>query len=332
MIPLKLSKKINIFTAVLVLLIGISIGGYLVLESKFSGASINQQLTQIIKQNKESITGCQPNPNNKNNDSDNDGLMDWQEIAWQTDPCKADTDGDGYLDGEEVGAGYNPTKPAPNDKLPDIDPNKTRALPNNLTQALAQDLTQRMAQGEMGVISDALNPTSISASNQVIDKTIQEIIIKAKQEFSLPDIPDEEIIISSDNSAGAIQSYAGKIVQVIEKWEKRTSIKYGESIEAEDQIFYKAIQTKDFSQIDKHIKFYQRAAEEFKQISAPSDLKDIHKEQIGIFWITANIFRAVKQIDEDPLKTNLALEQYKITSDLLNQMLLKLADYLESNF
>jgi len=332
MIPLKLSRKINIVVAVLILLIGISIGGYLVLKSKFGAASINQQLIQIIEQNKESITGCQPNPNDKNKDSDNDGLPDWQETIWQTDSCKADTDGDGYLDGEEVSAGYNPVKPAPNDKLPDTDQNRSRALPNNLTQALAQDLTQRMAQGEMGVISDALNPTSVNVSNQVIDKTIQEIVIKAKQEFSLPNISDEEIIISPNNNAEAVQSYAGKIVQAIEQWEDKSSIKYDESIESESQIFYEAIQTKDFSQIDKCIKFYQGAAEEFKKIATPSDLKNIHKEQIGIFWITANIFKAVKQIDQDPLKTNLALEQYKATSNLLKQMLLKLADYLENNF
>ena len=63
----------------------------------------------------------------------------------------------------------------------------------------------------------------------------------------------------------------------------------------------------------------------------PSDLKDIHKEQIGIFWVMTNIFRAVREIDQDPLKTNLALEQYKTISDLLNQMLLKLADYIEKH-
>lgn len=35
-------------------------------------------------------------------DSDGDGLLDWEETLWGTDPYKIDTDGDGILDGEYV--------------------------------------------------------------------------------------------------------------------------------------------------------------------------------------------------------------------------------------
>ncbi len=43
------------------------------------------------------------------NDTDGDGLLTWEELAWHTDPNKADTDGDGASDGAEVTAGTNPT-------------------------------------------------------------------------------------------------------------------------------------------------------------------------------------------------------------------------------
>ncbi len=67
-------------------------------------------------------------------DGDDDGLPDWEEALWQTDPSKADSDGDGTGDGEEVKAGRNPALAAeagataglsanamaePSDKLPD---------------------------------------------------------------------------------------------------------------------------------------------------------------------------------------------------------------------
>jgi len=42
----------------------------------------------------------------------------------------------------------------------------------------------------------------------------------------------------------------------------------------------------------------------------------------------ANIFKAVRQINQDPLRTNLALEQYEAVSNMLDQMFLKLADLL----
>jgi hypothetical protein len=33
-------------------------------------------------------------------DADQDGLKDWEEVLWQTDPSKADTDGDKTNDGD----------------------------------------------------------------------------------------------------------------------------------------------------------------------------------------------------------------------------------------
>lgn len=41
-------------------------------------------------------------------DSDKDGLTDFVEAFYGTDPFNPDTDGDGYLDGEETATGYNP--------------------------------------------------------------------------------------------------------------------------------------------------------------------------------------------------------------------------------
>jgi len=327
--PLKSFKKINIFAVVFLLLMGITIGGYLVLKSKIGTASISEQLSQILEQSKKTITGCQPNPDDKNKDSDNDGLMDWQEITWQTDACKPDTDEDGYLDGEEVTSGYNPTIPAPNDELPDRDPTKPRSIPRNLTMALVGSLKEKMTNQGMELISDALDPSSISTSNRIVNTAIQQVISQAMEEFSLPHFPDEEIVISADNSQAAVQFYAGKIVEAIEQWEVKSSIDQGNSFESESELFGYAIQNRDFTEIDKYIKFYQGVTEELKQIPVPSDFKDIHKEQIGIFQVTANIFKAIKQIDQDPLKTNLALEQYQATSDLLTQMFSKLTNKLD---
>lgn len=313
--PLKFSKKINIFAVVFLLLIGISIGGYLVLKSKSGTASINQQLAEILEQGKQPVAGCQPNPNDKNKDSDNDGLMDWQEDTWQTNPCQPDTDKDGYLDGEEVASGYDPTTPAPNDELADRDPTKPRPLPNNLTQALAQSLSERMLENDMGSID-----ASYDTSDRVVNTAIQEVMTKAMQEFSLPNIPDQEIIISSDNSMTAVGDYARKVSETINQSAKETLINQEGLFESENQVFLYAIETKDFTEIDKQVIFYKKLYENIKQIPTPSDLKDIHKEQLGIFLVMSNIFKAVKEIDTDPIRANLALEQYKVTMDLSVQL------------
>lgn len=50
-------------------------------------------------------------------DADNDGLPDFEEALWGTDPRNADTDGDGTSDGEEVALRRNPKKAGPEDLL-----------------------------------------------------------------------------------------------------------------------------------------------------------------------------------------------------------------------
>ncbi len=323
--PQKSTKKRNVVVVILLLLVGISIGGCLVLESGFSTASISQQLSQILEKDGQSVKGCQPNPNDKNKDSDNDGLMDWQEAVYKTDACKPDTDKDGYLDGEEVASGYDPTRSAPGDELEGA---QERGLPKNLTQAMAKNISQQMIEGKMGNISSVLNPSSIETSNQVVNDAIKQTITSALNEFSLPDISDNEIIISPDNSQIAIENYAREIVQIISKWEEKVSLDQSQS-QMEAEIFLEAIQTRNFGKIDKYIESYNGIAENLKQIPVPSDLKDIHKKQIGIFKVTSNIYKAIREIDQDPLKTVLAIEEYKIVSELTKQILLNLASQLK---
>ena len=321
--PQKSSKKINVIVVVLVLLIGILIGGYLVLHSNFSVATVAEQISKILEQDKQPVNGCQPNSDDKNKDSDNDGLMDWQEVTWKTNPCVPDTDKDGYLDGEEVSSGYSPTIKAPNDALPDQGTSSPRGLPLNLTQALAQILGGRITNGQMGNITDPLSLSAINTSNQVIDAAIQEIATNSSQEFSLPYISDEEIIISSDNSTKAIKSYARKISEILDS---QTVKKYG----SESEAIYFSIQNNDFTEIKEYVEFYKKASQEIKQVPVPSILKEIHKEQIGIFQTISNIHQAISNIQKDPLRTSIAIEQYKTMVNLTFEMSRKTIDILSS--
>ena len=52
-------------------------------------------------------------------DRDADGLADWEETFWGSDPLKKDTDSDGANDGAEVAVGRSPLTAGPNDKITD---------------------------------------------------------------------------------------------------------------------------------------------------------------------------------------------------------------------
>src|SRR3989344_8258983 len=67
-------------------------------------------------------------------DTDSDGLKDWEEALFKSDPNNKDTDGDGTEDDEEVKLGRNPTLAGPNDKLPNPD------IQNNDAKSSFEDL------------------------------------------------------------------------------------------------------------------------------------------------------------------------------------------------
>lgn len=66
-------------------------------------------------------------------DSDKDGLSEWEEIRIGTDPFNPDTDNDGYLDGIEFKAGFDPKKTGPADKIFYQDPRKYGKITENLS-------------------------------------------------------------------------------------------------------------------------------------------------------------------------------------------------------
>ena len=123
--PQKSSKKIVIIVVILILISGTIIGSYLILQSRVTQANLLEQIAQEI-QDKKII-----------DDLDFDGLSGWEENLYKTDPENPDTDGDGYPDGEEVIAGYDPTKPAPYDKIEsNTNTQLIRPEPGNLSQML----------------------------------------------------------------------------------------------------------------------------------------------------------------------------------------------------
>lgn len=332
--PRKTHKKFSVIAGIFVLLVGAIIGGYLVLESKSGSASISQQINQILGQGKEKINACSPDPADKNKDSDNDGLKDWEEIVWKTEPCKPDTDEDGYLDGEEVSSGYHPAKSAPSDELPDQNPASPRPLPNNLTRALSQELAKKILQGEIEPLeTDTLGMSSNASENSyaAVRTAIQETVSKSLEEFSLAEIDDEEIKIQSDNSPAAVEMYSRQIVSAINSQAEKTKIDQGAKFESEIQIFGAAVNDNDFDEIDKNIVFYRGIYQDIKQISVPSDFKDIHKEQLGIFWAMANIYQAIRQINADPIKASLALEKYKTVYEATIQTMNKTVNRLQEH-
>ncbi|HMO79079.1 MAG TPA: hypothetical protein PJ997_01540 [Candidatus Paceibacterota bacterium] len=95
--------------SITILITGIIVSG-IIIYSNIKNSRKNiivEEQTSLVIQNQSAMS----------QDTDGDGLFDWEEVLWGTDPNNPDTDGDGTKDGDEVKLGRNPLIPGPNDKL-----------------------------------------------------------------------------------------------------------------------------------------------------------------------------------------------------------------------
>lgn len=297
------SKKFYLFGIVLVLS-GILIGGYLVLKSKTGTADISEQFSDLLK--RETEISQEITKFSQADDLDKDGLANWQEEIYGTDPNNPDTDGDSYLDGEEIISGYDPLVPAPNDALSG-QAEIPRPLSQNLTRLLAQNMAPQIGQLE----SDSFDIGNMLEQTQK-DEALQNQLAAFFKEL-WPEISQSELIIIDDNSQMAQDKYFEQVIQAIPET----------PIESEEEVLTQAMTTGDFSQIDFYINVYRTAVPQMKKIPTPSNFVPYHKRIIELLMGTEKVYQAIKEINQDPFKTTLALqENQKIrreTLDLLNQ-------------
>jgi len=303
--PQKSSKKLNIIVGILVLLIGISIGSYLVLRSRT--ASTENTADQAAEEKKSMAIDMKI-------DSDKDGLEDWQEILFGTDKNNPDTDGDGYLDGEEILSGHNPLKPAPNDKI--IEGLSRNG--DNLTQYFAQQLASQMT---------SLNPDPNTES-----------LLKVSAQDILNNLSSKELNeIGSISSAIVPELITEKDLKIIKTTEQNvldylrrieTALSKNEDIHEDVDTFKNVLKTGDFSEIRQIIKTYENNYQDIKILAVPEDFSSLHIELLNILALTKTSLENFSQLNNDPVKAYLGLEMYKQTYSLIPGFSQKLINQL----
>ncbi len=125
-------------------------------------------------------------------DSDQDGLSNDEEALYKTDPLNKDTDGDGYMDGVEVESGYDPTKPAPGDKLfvGDGTEADSRAASSN-----EPTLTDQVTKEVLSLVEEQASGENVEVSSEDIDMSVENIMAQSDQEIILPEVSLEEITV-----------------------------------------------------------------------------------------------------------------------------------------
>lgn len=226
-------------------------------------------------------------------DADNDGLKDWEELLWRTDPQNSDSDSDGTPDGEEIKAGRSPATHGPDDLLSSISFRASSSTPAefNLTRS----------------ISRALITEYLAAKNS--NASIEGLGEKLLAQTGLPPFEDKftpnDILIGRDDSPGAAKSYLNSVGRI-------TAAEY-KKMNGVLETFSEIQSEADYPLLDKlsaDAAAYESIAREIKKLKAPASLASIH---LDIINTSVNIGRSILEIQrmgEDVFLAMHGLEEF----------------------
>jgi hypothetical protein len=276
---------------------GLSLGGSL--DDKAS----RQVLNNIIKK-----------------DSDNDGLKDWEEELWGTDPNNEDTDGDGTKDGEEVDADRNPLKAGPGDVL---DVNLTKESYNNsISQNTKLTTTDKFAQS---FFQDYL---SLKESGVLIDENSKNALI-------------ESAVSSAFDSEAYLREYESSDLNLLEDVGEVVTRDYGNTLgyiifknlvetESEMDILNSSLSNNNPEEIKKlssSVSGYKNISKESLSMLVPKDATKIHIDLIESADYIAKNIEDISVLYEDPVRAIAGISEYEQNITLFKKILQDFESY-----
>lgn len=278
----------------------------------FYGASPSSAEPIVIKSQNKNLSG--PNISqlasaNAQIDTDGDGLSDWEENIYGTDPKKSDTDGDNYLDGEEILSNHDPLKKGPDDLIP-AEPKEDTA--ENSGKSAAEKLSELAVANYMKAFPDD-DPTNLDESqlNQVLidsfnspemSKEFSAILKSELYFFIMPNL-DKELNISQDDSGKSQNKYWLELDKFITAFVKEAPpYNLLQSID-------ESMKEKNHSKITEIAGYYKSRYESAKKISVPSSLLNRHRIFLAEIYKSWKIAEAIKTMEKNPARALLALNE-----------------------
>lgn len=229
-----------------------------------------------------------------NIDSDGDGLLDWEELLWGTDPNNPDTDGDGTNDGDEVRMGRDPLVPGPNDKqkspeeliierllaTDELNPNSTTSKFN---ETFVNEYFSLMVDGPL------TNQEKIS----LLEKSITGIMndISLRNPYSTSQIK----FFDANQEREKLLEYAKNFVEIHQSAAQPTSI---------------ATALNDANSL---VLILINMSEKMMLIDVPVQLGDVHVDLANNYYIMAKSAERIALGDNDPIQSVVGIELFNST-------------------
>lgn len=247
-----------------------------------------------------------------NLDTDKDGLMDWEEVLWGTNPKDSDTDKDGMRDGEEVAKKRNPAVKGAGNIAADS------ASSTNLTQTdkFGRELFAKYLElRQLGLSTDA------DSKERLIAAMLQSGNLVETPKIYKP----TDLIISPTNTPAAIRNYGNVLSGVI----INNSIKSRN----ENIIMRDYVQQNDdtkLAELTPILNSYRKIAKGLISTSVPSDLKDLHLNILNSVSELIFIIESYQKIEADPVIALQGVGMYQETADKFRDALSSIRSYFET--
>ena len=242
----------------------------------------------------------------KNQDSDNDGLADWEEQLLGTDPFDADTDGDGFLDGEEVLSKHNPSIPSPNDNLEYLEIEKEFAEklkePKNLSEAMMENTATLAlnpnAPGDPALLNEAIKG---EGGSEFYTQALRKQLILTLFEFMAPAIKESDI----KKVAYDLPNLANYLRGLNDLFASQKNMAFL----TDGQAAQMAAQNRQFRSSDLIAEQWQDIYQKSREMSVPEPLVRPHILSLQAAYTLSRGYGALREMDEDPAKVIIALQQ-----------------------
>lgn len=236
-------------------------------------------------------------------DSDDDGLYDWEEQLWKTDPHNPDSDGDGTPDGVEVRGSRNPLL-AGNDIL---EPKQ------NLYEGASTTSTNITSGFAKEIYSDVV---ALNYFNAYDDQAKKKIALRAAEQIAsaaTPPVPDtSRIRVTEDTSPESARRYQDAISEALLPF-----LKNAEHTGTGDlDVIARVVGTKDqaaLAQLYQLIALYGDLVENLYDTEVPTDAHELHLELIRIMLIYRHELEGASVAGTDPLRAMVSMRSYITT-------------------
>ena len=302
--PMKSPKKKIIvvsFIAILIVLIGYAI-------LKISEKKVTYQAPSPL-----SAVGSATPTARLIEDSDGDGLADWEEMLWKTDPANPDTDGDGVSDGDEVRDSRDPLVMGAGDL------SGRNSIASSTTGKLSS--TEKLSLDLLLTYAALKQQSETGGSGKV--PTPEEFLKENEVAIPAPVYPLSRFTTVAD-SPESIAVYAKEFLAVLSKNlpqdSKNELVILSEALQKSDKGGAKKL-----TDVANH---YRAATLGLLDLTVPRGALTLHAEFVNALSAMAESINALGDVLTDPIKGMSAMNMYKESSSLVVQRLSDLDAYV----